>query len=52
MLELEIQLQRKDEKIEELYQSMQTLEKERSRLREALIKYEEENIKQTIYLEE
>lgn len=42
-MELEIQLSNKEEKIEELYQQIQTLEKERQRLRSAVLKYEEEN---------
>ncbi|CDW90673.1 UNKNOWN [Stylonychia lemnae] len=42
-MEYDHQLQRKDEKIEELYQQMQTIEKDRTRVRATIVKYEEEN---------
>ena len=51
-LELQIQMQRKDEKIEELYQQIATLDKDRVRVRGNITKYEEENKSLTNQFEE
>jgi len=51
-IELEIQMQRKEQKLEELYEQLSGVERERTRLREMCIRFEEENQRLTTTLEE
>ena len=41
-IELELLMQRKEKKLEELYEELSLVEKERTRLREVVIRYEDD----------
>lgn len=42
-IELELAMQRREKKLEELYEELSGVEKERSRLREVVIRYEDDS---------
>ena len=51
-IELELQMQRKEKKLEELYGQLTSVERERTRMREVVIRFEEENKQQIAKIEE
>ena len=41
-IELELQMERKEKKLESLYEELSTVERERTRLREVVLRYEDD----------